>query len=219
MRKISSIITVLMCLSLSASIAQTYPYTFVFLTLHKDKPELPKEELDKIMEGHMGNIQHLAKEGKLLVAGPFDGGGGIYIFDTPSSDSVKDWISNDPGVMADRWKIEMFNYQPRVGSICAVDPGVEMVTYTFIRYITTITKFNVHTAGVTFNTHDEYLKRIARTGNVITEGIFANRDGGILIMKGDVDEALIESDPAMKDTVFRVEYKKLWIGKGSFCEK
>ncbi|MEQ8304224.1 MAG: YciI family protein [Cyclobacteriaceae bacterium] len=214
-----TILALLLCLSITASLAQTYPYTFVFLTLHNDRPELPKEELDKIMEGHLGNIQRLAMEGKLLVAGPFDGGGGIYIFDSPSSDSVRHWISTDPGVVADRWKIEMFAYQPRVGSVCVVDPDAELVNYTFIRYITTITKFNVHQADVTFDTHDEYLRKITKTGNVVTEGIFANRDGGILIMKGSVDKELIESDPSMKDTIFRIEHKKVWLGKGSFCEK
>src|SRR6478735_2054305 len=49
---------------------------FVFLHHKTDKAELPKEQVDKIMEGHMANIQKMAKEGKLLVAGPFEGGGG-----------------------------------------------------------------------------------------------------------------------------------------------
>lgn len=94
-----------------------------------------------------------------------------------------------------------------------------MVTYTFIRYIPTITKFNVQKSGETFKKHEDYLKQIARTGNVVAEGYFPNRDGGILIMKGEVDPALIEADPSMSDTVFSIEYKKLWVGKGSFCEE
>lgn len=199
--------------------SQDIQYTFVFLNTRSDKPELPKEAVDKLMEGHLANIQRLANEGKLLVAGPFDGGGGIFIFNSNSTDTVKQWLSTDPGIKANRWRIEMFPYIPRVGSVCVVDPKVEMVTYTFIRYISTITKFNVQKAGETFKKHEDYLKQIVKTGNVVTEGYFPNRDGGILVMKGEVDPALIEADPSMSDTVFTIEIKKLWVGKGSFCEK
>jgi uncharacterized protein YciI len=211
----------LLSLSLLTSqlmLAQEVKYTFVFLNTRTDKAELPKEELDELMRGHLANIQRLAGEGKLLVAGPFEGGGGIFIFNSPSSDTVKQWLSTDPGIQANRWRLELFPYIPRVGSVCAAKVGAEMVTYTFIRYISTITKFNVQKAGETFKKHDDYLKKIVKTGNVITEGIFPNRDGGILIMKGEVDSALIEADPSMADALFSLEFKTLWVAKGSFCE-
>lgn len=202
----------------SIGYTQEINYTFVFLNKRVDNTELSKTETDDIMKGHLANIQRLAKEGKLLVAGPFDGGGGIFIFRGNSSDSVKQWLSTDPGIKAKRWKVEMFPYIPRVGGVCVVDSNSPMVPYTFVRYISTITKFNVQKAGETFKKHDDYLKKIVKTGNVVAEGIFPNRDGGILVMKGDVDPALIEADPSMSDTVFTTELKKLWVGKGSFCE-
>lgn len=213
-----SLLLLLLLLTSQLMLAQEVKYTFVFLNARTDKAELPKEELDELMRGHLANIQRLASEGKLLVAGPFDGGGGIFIFNSPSSDTVKQWLNTDPGIQANRWRLELFPYIPRVGSVCAVKEGAEMVTYTFIRYISTITKFNVQKAGETFKKHDDYLKKIVKTGNVITEGIFPNRDGGILIMKGEVDKALIEGDPSMADAVFSIEFKTLWIAKGSFCE-
>ncbi len=213
-----SLFTILLMTLTFLANAQDAEYTFVFLNTRADKPELPKEELDKLMTGHLVNIQRLVNEGKLLVAGPFDGGGGIFIFNSNSSDTVKQWMSTDPGIQANRWRLELFPYIPRVGSVCVVKADVEMVTYTFIRYTSTITKFNVQKAGETFKKHDDYLKQIIKTGNVITEGIFPNRDGGILVMKGDVDRTLIEADPSMEDAVFTIDIKKLWVGKGSFCE-
>ena len=60
--------------------AQTPELIFVFLNKRIDKAELPEGEVKKIMEGHMANIERLSKEGKLISAGPFDGGGGIFIF-------------------------------------------------------------------------------------------------------------------------------------------
>ncbi|HRG07858.1 MAG TPA: hypothetical protein PLJ08_04720, partial [Cyclobacteriaceae bacterium] len=57
------------------SSAQTPELIFVFLNKRTDKAELPEAEVKKIMEGHLANIERLAKEGKLISAGPFDGGG------------------------------------------------------------------------------------------------------------------------------------------------
>ncbi len=61
---------------------QSSSYSFVFLNKKADAVQLPKEEGEKLMAGHMANIERLAKEGKLIVAGPFEGGGGIFIFNT-----------------------------------------------------------------------------------------------------------------------------------------
>ncbi|MEQ8424444.1 MAG: YciI family protein [Cyclobacteriaceae bacterium] len=213
-------ILLILFMSVSGALsAQEAQFTFVFLNTRTDKTELPKEEVDELMKGHLANIQRLAREGKLLMAGPFDGGGGIFIFNSTSTDTVKQWLATDPGIQANRWRLEIFPYIPRVGSACAVSPDTEMVNYTFIRYISTITKFNVQKAGETFKKHDDYLKKIIDTGNVVTEGIFPNRDGGILVMKGQVDKALIEADPSMTDAVFTIEFKKIWVAKGSFCEE
>lgn len=55
--------------------AFTQNLVFVFLHHRADRTELPKKQLDSIMDGHMNNIQKMAKEGKLLIAGPFEGGG------------------------------------------------------------------------------------------------------------------------------------------------
>ncbi len=213
------IATLLMVFIWGTSHAQTPSFIFVFLHARHDNPELPKTELGKLMEGHLANIERLASEGKLLVAGPFEGGGGIFIFNSTSMSEVNEWLSTDPGVQAKRWRLELFPYIPRVGSACAAKEPYEMVTYQFIRYTSTITKFNVQKAGETFKKHDDYLARIVKTGNVVAEGVFDNADGGILVMRGDVDEELITADPAMEDGMLEIDFKKLWIAKGSFCEK
>ncbi|MGE0587243.1 MAG: YciI family protein [Cyclobacteriaceae bacterium] len=213
-----TIISILLAFCISWCIAQEAQFTFVFLNTRTDKPELPKEELDQLMQGHLANIRRLVKEGKMIMAGPFDGGGGIFIMNSNSVDSVKNWLKTDPGIAAERWQLEYFPYIPRVGSACTAKEDAEMVQYQFIRYTSTINKFNVQKAGETFKRHDDYLKQIVKTGNVVAEGIFPNRDGGILVMRGDVDRNLIEADPSMADAVFTIDFKKLWVMKGSFCE-
>lgn len=158
-----------------------------------DKAELPKEETDKIMEGHMANINKMAKEGKLIVAGPFEGGGGIFIFNSTSVEEVKGWISEDPGIKAKRWKIEVLPFIIRAGSACTLKEPYEMTMYQFVRYTANLTKFTIGDAPLTFKKHDEYLKKIEQTGYVIAEGIFGDSEGGILIMKGDLQKEGVRS--------------------------
>jgi uncharacterized protein YciI len=209
----------LFCLFIKLSAHAQYNRIFVFLNKRTDKAELPKEQVDKLMEGHLANINRLAKEGKLVAAGPFDGGGGIFIFNSSSIEEVKRWLATDPGVQADRWKIEMLPFQFRLGKDMTLKEPYEMVSYQFIRYTPNIAKFNIQEVPELFVRHDDYLKEIKRTGNVIMEGIFGDTEGGVLVMKGDLDSAVIERDPAVQQGLLQFEIKKLWIAKGAFGER
>ena len=191
---------------------------FVFLNKRTDIPELPKEKLDKMMEGHMANISKMAKDGRLLAAGPFDGGGGIFIFNSTSVEEVTQWLASDPGIRAERWKVEILPFTFRTGQTCSVKEPYEMTSYQFIRYTSYIAKFNIQDVPEIFGKHDDYLKGIKKTGNVISEGTFGDTDGGILIMKGDLDPTVIEMDPAVREGLLQTDIKKLWIAKGSLCE-
>lgn len=199
--------------------AQPPELIFVFLNKRTDKAELPEAEVKKIMDGHMANIDRLSKEGKLISAGPFDGGGGIFIFKSKSVDEVNEWLKTDPGVAANRWRVEVLPYFPRTGSACAVGEPYEMVTYQFIRYVPNIAKFNIQDAPELFKKHDDYLKQIIKTGNVVTEATFGDSEGGILVVKGDLQKEVIETDPAVREGLLEIEIEKLWIAKGGFCEK
>jgi uncharacterized protein YciI len=197
---------------------QSSSYSFVFLNKKADAVQLPKEEGEKLMAGHMANIERLAKEGKLIVAGPFEGGGGIFIFNTTSIDEAKSWLDTDPGVKANRWEVEIFPYRPRVNSVCIAKEPYEMVTYQFIRFTANKSKSTARDYPQIFYKHDDYLKEIGKKANVVTEGIFGEFDGGILIINGDLPVASIESDPAIQEGLLTLDVKKLWIAKGSFCE-
>ena len=208
----------LLCL-LSSVVAAQDKYTFVFLHKRTDLPALPKEEVDKIMAGHMANMDKLAKEGKLIAAGPFDGGGGIFIFKTGSPSDVTQWISTDPGVIAKRWNIKILPYEPLVGSVCAVSEPYEMVSYQFVHFRPNVMKFNVQEGEQTVKQHNEFVHKLAKGGNVIAHASFGGLDGGILVMKGDLQQEVILKDPAVGAGLFEPDFKKLWIAKGAFCEK
>lgn len=199
--------------------SQSPTYSFVFLNKKQESAQLPKEQVDKLMDGHMKNIERLAEEGKLVAAGPFEAGGGIFILNTTSLEEAKSWVDTDPAVKANRWDIEIYPYRPRVGSICKANPPYEMVAYQFIRFNANKSKSTARDYPEIFYRHDEFLKELEKNANVVTEGIFGEFDGGILVINGEVSQSLIESDPAVQEGLLTIETKTLWIAKGSFCEK
>ncbi|WKL50218.1 YciI family protein [Flavobacterium pectinovorum] len=70
-----------------------------------------KEESKKLFEGHMANINKLAKEGKLVVAGPFMKNDrnyrGIYIFNVETMDEAKALVATDPAIKANLLEAEL----------------------------------------------------------------------------------------------------------------
>ena len=190
----------------------------LFLNKKVDKEELPEEQVKKIMDGHMANINRLAKEGKLLAAGPFEGGGGIFIFKSISKDEVNDWLSTDPGVQAKRWDVEVFKYTPRIGSVCAVGESYEMTNYWFVRYSVQAALSSMAMMEKALELHQEYIAHWASEGSVIAEGMLDEEVGSILVLKNEPTVEMLKNDPAVKSATLNTDLKKLFIAGGSFCE-
>jgi uncharacterized protein YciI len=70
-----------------------------------------KEETKKMFEGHMINIGKLAKEGKLVVAGPFMKNDknyrGIFIFNVATIEEAKALVATDPAINANLLEAEL----------------------------------------------------------------------------------------------------------------
>lgn len=67
-------------------------------------------ETQKIQAGHMANIQRLAGEGKLLLAGPMADDGdlrGIFVFKAASLEEAQALVATDPAVQAGRLRVEL----------------------------------------------------------------------------------------------------------------
>lgn len=214
------ILPFLCCLLVSANLsAQSKSYTIAFLNSKPDAVKVDKETTTKLMEGHMANINRLAKEGKLLAAGPFDGGGGLFIFNTTSIDEAESWVNSDPAVQAQRWNIELLSYTPRIGSICPVSEPYEMVSYSFVRFNAIVEKFTASRYPMLIRQHDAYVKEVVNRNDIVTEAIFGPNEGGILIVKGELPSGIFSRDPAVQQGLLDVIEKKLYIAKTSFCEK
>ncbi|MDI9309665.1 MAG: YciI family protein [Limnohabitans sp.] len=69
------------------------------------------EEKKKYFEGHMANINRLAEEGKLVVAGPFMKNErnyrGIFIFNCTTVEEAQKLVETDPAVQAKIFEAEL----------------------------------------------------------------------------------------------------------------
>jgi uncharacterized protein YciI len=61
-----------------------------------------KKTSDSLFAGHMSNMGVLAKDNRLVVAGPFGKNDlkyrGIFVFNTNSIDDAKAWVATDPAI-------------------------------------------------------------------------------------------------------------------------
>lgn len=84
-------------------------YVMAFLKVGPNRDQ-DREAAAKLMQGHMDNIGQMAKEGKLLLAGPFMDNGsirGIYVFKTEDIEEAKKWTETDPAIQAGRLEMEL----------------------------------------------------------------------------------------------------------------
>lgn len=85
---------------------------YVFATLERGEvppqdTEEAKAETMRIQKGHMENIQRLADQGLLVLAGPFlDDGAvrGIFIFDVETVAEAEALVATDPAIQSGRLK-------------------------------------------------------------------------------------------------------------------
>ena len=77
------------------------------------KPVPAGEARKKMFEGHMANIQRLADEGKLVLAGPFDGADGwrgMFVFAVKDIDEAKQLTATDPVIVNGEMVAEYHKY-------------------------------------------------------------------------------------------------------------
>jgi uncharacterized protein YciI len=71
---------------------------------------ISKERSATLQKAHLENIQRMAKEGKLVVAGPFLDRGdlrGVYIFNVTSVEEAKALTETDPAIKANTLSMEL----------------------------------------------------------------------------------------------------------------
>lgn len=93
-------------------------YVFVILKTGPKSAEKSAAERQAIFQGHMANIQRLAAEKKLIIAGPFakpadPTSRGIFLMDVTSVEEARALVATDPGVIEGVFTPEL---RPMTGS-------------------------------------------------------------------------------------------------------
>ncbi len=84
-------------------------YVFVLLKTGKTKIEDP-DKSKEVFAGHFANMSRLSKEGKLVLAGPFEDGGpkrGLFILNVATIEEAEELVKTDPGVIAGVFDYEL----------------------------------------------------------------------------------------------------------------
>lgn len=184
-------------------------HIFVFLNSKPDKEIISEEESEALQKTHMANIERMVADGQMIVAGPFEGGGGIFILKTDKVAEADKWLNSDPAIRANRWDIELFPITFLKGGACLATEPYEMVVYNFARvsYINDIANYKS-------NSDSPWLE-IVNNEDILSAGRFPSLDGGIIVYNNEFIGSLIDSK--YQDQI-EVKLKKVWVAKGSFCE-
>lgn len=96
----------------SADLPQLEMSTYYMVFLYRGPAWTPQHtpETEKVQEAHMANINKMAQDKKLLLAGPFSDNGdlrGIFVLTVASMDEAEALAKSDPAVQAGRLRYEI----------------------------------------------------------------------------------------------------------------
>ena len=94
-------------------------YVFMLLDSGGTKSK-DSTEAARFQEMHLAHLNNLAEEGKLIVAGPFEGGGehrGLLIFDVETVEEALELEGKDPSVKTGRLKMNAFYWWGAKGTV------------------------------------------------------------------------------------------------------
>jgi uncharacterized protein YciI len=203
-------------------------YTFVYLNTNPDRAELPQSKVDELQAGHMANIGRLIKERKMIAAGPFHTGGGIFIFDTNQAETEA-VLSSDPAISANRFVIETYPFSMDMGEICTIwdkdESAVEMTTYFFMRFRNKFDSdgaYAMKTNRFTLDKLKEAQRKLPEI-EILGDLNFDGNQGQVVIFKGDEDkmstyEQFFKTHKGLQSGIMDFYIKQLYFAKGVFCE-
>lgn len=188
-------------------------YFFVFLNTNPDRPTISQDSAGVLQALHMENIGKLYGEGKLDLAGPFNGGGGVFVLKAPDSTDAWSYLEGDAAVQAGRFNIELIPFEVTAGGLCKIPADNEMVMYGFLR-------FREKMSGMAADNPDQRADLTSR-GELLFAGNFGGTDAGIMVIRSNVDsllQSVAAAHPGVSNGHLAAEIRQLWVGQGIFCE-
>lgn len=196
-------------------------YYFVFLNTNPNRENISEEEEKLIQTKHLLNIDSLYNIGKLVAAGSFEGGGGIFVLVAPDMDSAQNIVNSDPVIRKNRFNIEIFEFTISRGKIHQPLQPFEMVYFYTLRFNA---KENTQISEEVYK--NAYMRHLALNepikDSILIDGSFGKENGIIQLFNFSTEEKLypiINNDPFINQGLYKAEIRKLWIAKGTFCNK
>lgn len=78
----------------------------------------------RMFQGHFANIQRLAADKKLVLAGPFDGRDGwrgVFVFATADIDQAREYVASDPVIISGEMVAEYHKLYGSAGLMPVID--------------------------------------------------------------------------------------------------
>ncbi|MEE4257911.1 MAG: YciI family protein [Bacteroidales bacterium] len=185
----------------------------VYLHTNPNRVTLPECDVNALQEGHLNNIQRLYDEGNLILAGPFDEGGGIFVLKTKSYQEALELLKTDPAIAANRYIVETMPLGIQKGMICSQDEPYEMIPFNFIEY----RPVDGSEAGIPYLDQMDYAKKEV----VVFSAAISQEDdriGYITILPMEADaESYAREAPVVKKGTHSYEVLKWWSTDKTFC--
>ncbi len=180
-------------------------YHLVLLRSPANAPPLEPDARQKLQESHLANIRRLAKEGKLVLAGPFLDDTplrGIFVLKTQSMEEAKRWTLTDPAVQAGRLTPEFHIWIQPTSTFNTPPESNPMENYALVLYNKgdKFQPLNTPDIRPVISRHLAFLKSQREGGKMVVGGPFKDGSGdslGLLIFATTPEEAsqIVAQDP------------------------
>lgn len=180
---------------------------FVFLNTNPDKEVLDSCRIAELQAKHLANIERLYQEGKIIAAGPFYSGGGLFVFKEKSLLAVEKLVQTDPAIAANRFKLEIYPLEISFGKIAPYTKPLEMTTLVFIRLSENA---KIKTKKQLKVLHRKFGKQIRFSA------YFMNEKGGFVVLDADFNTVKEELEKGVNSWANVLSVKQLYVAEGTF---
>jgi uncharacterized protein YciI len=188
---------------------------YVFLNTNPDRAQISADSANTLQDLHMANITRLYNEGQLIAAGPFDGGGGHFIMLATDSISVSFLLQSDAAITANRFIIEIYPLTLIKGGICRPYEPFEMIEYSYARLDSDTSQPAPEPSLIGL-----FEKGLAGEDEILCVGWLGNHQSAFVLFNSSSEKAMdfLKKDPLFRKKHFTITPKKLWVGKGTYCD-
>jgi uncharacterized protein YciI len=201
-------------LALALPFCTTHDMKFlVFLHSNPGKAEISTDSVQALQKAHIENIEKLSASGDLIAAGPFEGGGGLFVILARDTLELERILASDPAIRAGRFIIEYSPVKEFAGSVCGVDFLYTMEIYDFVRisFPEEVTNRKIKAVKREFNNVPAKILWGAR---------FSKYPDIIMVLhspENSLTESQLRNLPSLSGSTTRINVSRLYIAKETFC--